>query len=156
MKPRKPSEPTTPAPSGEAGFTLIEALIAMVILIFGLMAVANLMMIAASSNSVANQSTAATALASKQLDDLRSVPFNTLRTQTGGDLTQDSAGFFRQDQVEGVGTIDTRWKITSLNGQSLFIEVRSEGMGVMSRGRSRSEFTTIRSCTDTALGCPAP
>jgi Tfp pilus assembly protein PilV len=40
----------------EAGFTLVEALFAMVILIFGLLAVTNLLIVGASSNSVANQS----------------------------------------------------------------------------------------------------
>ena len=44
--------------AGEAGFTLIEALVAMVVLTFGLMAVTNLMLVAASSNTVANQGTA--------------------------------------------------------------------------------------------------
>lgn len=44
---------------GEAGFTLVEALLAVVVLIFGLMAVTNLMLVAASSNSVANQGTPA-------------------------------------------------------------------------------------------------
>ena len=44
----------------EAGFTLIEALVAIVILAFGLMAVTNLLVVAAASNTVGNHSTAAT------------------------------------------------------------------------------------------------
>ncbi len=39
------------APDAEAGFTLIEALVAIVVLVFGLMAVTNLMIVAASSNT---------------------------------------------------------------------------------------------------------
>src|SRR5204863_2278147 len=51
------SGPAGPPPSrgSEAGFTLVEALVAIVILVFGLIAVTNLMLVAASSNSVANQ-----------------------------------------------------------------------------------------------------
>ena len=62
----------------EAGFTLIEALTAIVILSFGLMAVTNLLIVAASSNAVANQSTAATNSASQVLEQLRSVSFQNL------------------------------------------------------------------------------
>ena len=50
---------------GESGFTLVEALVAIVVLVFGLMAVTNLMLVAASSNSVANQGTAAVASATR-------------------------------------------------------------------------------------------
>ena len=43
----------------EAGFTLVEALVAVIVLVFGLMAVTNLMLVAASgSNTVADQGTA--------------------------------------------------------------------------------------------------
>ena len=49
----------------EAGFTLIEALVAIIILSFGLIAVTNLMLVAASSNTVANQGTAAAAIATR-------------------------------------------------------------------------------------------
>ena len=40
--------------SRESGFTLVETLVAIVVLVFGLMAVTNLMLVAATSNTVAN------------------------------------------------------------------------------------------------------
>jgi type II secretory pathway pseudopilin PulG len=138
---------------GEEGFTLVEALVAIVILVFGLIAVTNLLVVAASSNSVANQSTAATTAASQVLEQLRAAPFETL--VVGGDVAVDNV-YFRDDDFPGVGRIHTRWQIQNFippNPQALFITVRSEGTGVLSIGRSRAEFTTIRSCTNLTIGC---
>lgn len=142
--------------SGEAGFTLIESLISIVILVFGLLAVTNLMIVAASSNSVGNQSSATTALASQQLEMLKAIPFTNLNP--GGSVTADTSGFFRRDDVDGVGPILTRWQVFTLSGdnQTKFITVRSEPLGGLLRTRARAEFTTFRSCTSTGGGCPAP
>src|SRR5512135_3547346 len=64
---------------GEAGFTLVEALVAIVVLVFGLMAVTNLMLVAASSNSVANQGTAAVASAIRAMDMIKAESWNILQ-----------------------------------------------------------------------------
>jgi len=153
MKHANPSA-VRPTPVREAGFTLVEALVAIVILVFGLIAVTNLLVVAASSNSVANQSTAATAAAAQTMEQLRAVAFNTL--VVGGDVNTDAVGFVRDDAILGVGVIHTRWQIQAVapvNARALFISVRSEGTGALSRARSRAEFTTIRTCTNIALGC---
>jgi len=63
----------------EAGFTLVETLIAIVVLIFGLIAVSNLFAVAGSQNTAANHATAAASLASEVMDRLRAVPFSALR-----------------------------------------------------------------------------
>lgn len=157
---------------GEAGFTLVEALCAIVILAFGLMAIANLIAVAASSNTVANQSTAATTLASQQMEILKSIPFTTPGTQVfnaalapGGDLETDQAGYFTNPptDVPGVGQVRVRWRITGIPDavsgvpRGLFIEVRAEGMAPLVGMRSRAEFTTFRACADsdpTGLACP--
>ena len=73
----------------QAGFTLIEALIAMVILAFGLIAITNLLIVAASSNSVGNMSSAATALASQQLELLKAQSYTNIAP--GGSLTADQS-----------------------------------------------------------------
>jgi type II secretory pathway pseudopilin PulG len=155
----------------EAGFTLVEALTAIVVLVFGLMAITNLMLVAASSNSVANQSTAATNSASRILDMVRATGYNAL--PTGGDVdavfsasvglcaTTTIDTFQCREDVPGVGMIYTRWTIGKVAGSKdrlTFIRVRSEGTGALSAGRSRAEFTTFRSCTDTETppGCPLP
>lgn len=152
-----PTLPTRTGRGAEAGFTLVEALIAVVILVFGLMAITNLMLVAASSNSTANQGTAATSIASQRLELLKAVPFNNLTA--GGDLASGTnPNFYSEDAVPGVGLIVTRWRVTPIagNNQVFYIQVRSEATGVFAAARSRAEFTTFRSCTSTALGCPAP
>jgi type II secretory pathway pseudopilin PulG len=145
---------------GEAGFTLVEALVAVVVLIFGLTAVTNLLLVAASANSVANQSTEATASASQVMDVLRSTPWDQLAA--GGDLDSDVGAaldcralpippgtFNCNDFIQGVGTIKTRWLITPAVGtvRMFQITVRSEGRGALAASRSRANFTTFRTCT---------
>jgi type II secretory pathway pseudopilin PulG len=168
------------AARGEAGFTLVEALSAIVILAFGLMAVANLMAVAATSNSVANQSTAATTLATQQMERLKAIPFTDPGTNNlnaaltpGGDLDSDQAGYFLDPanplpddppvNVQGVGTISVRWQIAgvpdAVDGVTrlLFITVRAQGTGALSGARSRAEFTVFRHCGDSdpaGLNCP--
>ena len=137
----------------EAGFTLVEALFAMVILIFGLLAVTNLLIVGASSNSVANQSSATTALASEQLERLKATTFTALAP--GGSLTADNV-YFRDDAIDGVGPMKTRWVITSPSNQTRFIQVRSEPLGGFMKTRARAEFSTFRTCTAQPMGCPAP
>lgn len=142
----------------EAGFTLIEVLIAIVVLVFGLIAVTNLFLVAGSSNTVANQATAASDAASQVLENLKAQRWGSTQLAAGGSLTADQsvAGvpYFRSDQIRGVGTIASRWTITNVDGRTKFIRVRSEGTGVLARARSRAEFTTFRTCTTPVLGCP--
>ena len=146
---------------GEAGFTLVEALCAIVILVFGLMAITNLMLVAASSNTVANQSTAATTAAAQRMEILKRTPFATLAT--GGDVEGTDPAFceFATSPItgltalQGVGQIRTCWQITNVDAQTFFFRVRSEGTGALTRARSRAEFTAVRACTDQTGGlCP--
>ena len=142
---------------GDAGFTLIEVLIAIVVLVFGLIAVTNLFLVAGSSNSVANQATAAADVAAQGLENLKAQPWNSaqLNATTG---TFPAASPQRTDSIPGVGIINTWWSITDIeaspNTSTKFIRVRSEGAGLLARGRSRAEFTTYRACTTPVLGCP--
>ena len=164
----------------EAGFTLVEALIAIVILAFGLIAVTNLMVVAASSNTVANQGTAATVSASDRMEKLRNLSFAALTGAAGGSLTANTgvtyacqnllalppASYNCTEDIPGVGLVVTRWQITAMPGTArmVMIQVRSEGTGVLARARSRAEFQTFRSCTDStpippgsaATTCPDP
>jgi type II secretory pathway pseudopilin PulG len=152
----------------EAGFTLVEALVAIVVLIFGLMAVTNLLLVAASSNTVANQGTMAVATASEVADFLKVTTFDTLDNNPGG-TTFDATdgGKFCNDPTlvptdwhcttitPGVGTVHAHWWITATaDPRVLYIRIRSEGVGALAAARSRSEFTTFRACTDDAIGCP--
>lgn len=178
-------ETTRTGRGSEAGFTLVEALTAIVILVFGLMAVTNLLLVAASSNSVANQGTAATASASQAMDFLKTTPFNTLAPLsspggpgTGGAFISPvnaatasvacsgatAASYACYDDIPGVGRIVTQWQIVAPPGtaRALFIRVRTEPTATIAGARARSEFTFIRTCTDSTTattgpaGCPTP
>ena len=155
--------------AGEAGFTLVEALVAIVVLIFGLMAVTNLMLVAASSNSVANQGTAAVAAAIRAMDMIKATSFTDLPTSGwktfdpgdgGNDCSMTGltvAEGHCTDNVPGVGTIHTHWYIDPTSDtRLLYVRVRSEGTGALSAARSRAEFTTFRACTNAEGGCPNP
>ena len=139
---------------GEQGFTLVEALTAIVILSFGLMAVTNLLVVAASSNSVANQSTAAADMAARTMESLKLRPWNDALLAAGGGLATCVTNYCQLDDIPGVGRIETRWQIDTVDTRTRFIRVRSEGRGALSGPRSRAEFTTFRSCTMPQLGCP--
>jgi len=119
----------------QAGFTLVEALIAMVVLAFGLTAVANLFVTASSSNGIGNRQTATAAEATEVMERLKAIPFTTLcnnlacaggvvndaTTATcGGVCAEASANsgacvapgtFALCRNVTGVGQIRTRWQI---------------------------------------------
>ncbi len=152
MKPRA-TRPASAGPSGdEAGFTLVEALISIVILVFGLIAVANLLFVAASSNRVAGDATVAANVAQQQLERLRNMPYATLRGQVG---THQSG----QQDVPGAGTVDVDWDVfeTDPGGlfppnpgplqQVLFVRLRAESRNPIARARSRAEYTVFRACT---------
>lgn len=132
---------------GESGFTLVETLVAIVILVFGLIAVTNLLLVGATNNSVANQSSAATAIASERMEQLKQIRFIDLTSGTTVDTPR---------QVPGVGVITTTVTISPPAGdcQVRFITVTSEGTGAMSRLRSRATFSTFRTCTGLGAGCP--
>ena len=156
---------------GEAGFTLVEALVAVIVLVFGLMAVTNLMLVAASSNTVANQGTAAVNTATRVMDMLKS---NTYASFTSVDTPWETppgggpscgdpalmtlAASHCTDSIPGVGSIHAHWWLERDAGDArlYFVRVRAEGLGALAGARSRAEFTTFRACTNLDAGCPEP
>jgi prepilin-type N-terminal cleavage/methylation domain-containing protein len=156
--------------ANEAGFTLIEALVAIVVLAVGLIAVTNLLVVGAASNTVGNHSTNTTTIATETLERLRNISFPLVQVTPAGSIDatpvcddnvvanncvrpDNFTGAFKN--VPGVGRVHTTWEIVPIDGQTLFIRVRSESTAALARRRARAEFTTIRSCTATTLGCPA-
>jgi len=139
---RRIIEPAQTRRSRQDGFTLIEALIAMVVLVFGLVAVTNLLLMAASSNTVASHSSAATMIASQRMETLKGLAFGDAGLASGKD----------QQTVTGIGQIETVWTVTTVDARTRFIRVRSESLSPIARARSRAEFTTLRVCS--ATDCP--
>lgn len=164
------SSATGAALDRQSGFTLVEALVAIVVLVFGLMAVTNLMVVAASSNSVANQGTAAVTSATRIMDLVRSTTWDNLPVgvgtafdpnDTGARDCNDPALLLSEGHcnefLQGVGTIHTHWWITQSTDIRMYqVRVQSEGTGALAGARSRSDFTTFRACTNVDAGCPDP
>jgi len=160
MRPKKPFVNRATARRDQAGFTLVEALVAIIVLVFGLMAVTNLMLVAASSNSVANQGTAAVTSATRAMDLIKTTSFTTLPTggttftaADGGlecnDITLTVGDWHCNDTIPGVGVVHTHWWITATaDPRLLHVRVQSEGTGALSAARSRANFTTFRACTN--------
>jgi prepilin-type N-terminal cleavage/methylation domain-containing protein len=151
-------------PSSEAGFTLIECLIAIIVLVFGLIGITNLFVVATASNQIGNLTTAAAAKSSEALEEIKSLPFTTLvpggsltadlpSTNTTSDVTANT--YNMQETLTGVGIVKTRWVIMNPNASgtdTYYITVRSEVQGPFGGPLSRAEYSTFRTCS--TLGCP--
>ena len=126
----------------QAGFTLVEAVIAMVVFIVGIMAVSNMFLIAAAQTNMANCMTAATAEATQAMDILKATPITELAE--GGDLDDSIPEYSPSNFVHGVARIETRWTIENVNG-ALFITVRAEPVSAIGGNAGAVSFSTFRS-----------
>ena len=138
----------TQAAPNDAGFTLVEVLVAIVVLVFGLIAVTNLLLVGASNNTAANLGTASTAAAAQQMENFKAMGFNDL-------IALPTTGN-QQVVMPGTGPIQVSWTITRPSPQLLFFSVQAEGTGPLVAARSRAILTAFRSCTAETAGCPAP
>jgi prepilin-type N-terminal cleavage/methylation domain-containing protein len=97
---------------GERGFSLIEVLIAMLILTIGLLALAQMMLIATNANALSGRMTASAALAKEQLELLKAAPFYTNPAdissgsvnpmlQPGGDLENNDPNYHQFYDPDG-------------------------------------------------------
>jgi prepilin-type N-terminal cleavage/methylation domain-containing protein len=83
-----------PAPNGEAGFTLLETAVAMVLLAIAGLGIASVFFFAAKNNTSARDRELAMAVAQQTMEQLRNAPFNdaTLSATSGSSLTLTRAG----------------------------------------------------------------
>jgi type IV pilus assembly protein PilV len=114
----------------EAGFSLIEMMIASLVLLVGVLSVASLIGYSISSNFSSKNNTVATAVAERQMEVLRSLAFASLPdggstlnssgniTFTGSPVSGYSitASLADSDQIGKTVSYDVRWNITTVNG----------------------------------------
>ena len=100
----------TTTDSNQAGFTLIEALIAMVVLAFGLLAVAGLQTTLAHNSDVAKQRTEATRLAQAKIEELRA--FQQLPTASGIPAYADIVGSSDTPATTTNTSFSRTWNVT--------------------------------------------
>jgi prepilin-type N-terminal cleavage/methylation domain-containing protein len=125
----------------DEGFSLIEVMVAIVILTVGLLSLAQMMVVATNSNNLSGRMTSCSALAKEQMERLKATPFytnpqakvrNPLLT-AGGDINATVGGYSQIFDsgglpTGGAGMFEVRWQIadvaTALPLQMVRIQVR--------------------------------
>ena len=100
--------------SGQAGFSLIEVLVAISIFIFGLLAIANLQISSIIQSSGSNTRTVATSIANGIMEEItsRSELDPSFRTTAGGDWLF-AEGTSTDLALDGAGGYTATWSITT-------------------------------------------
>lgn len=96
--------------AGEAGFTLIEVLVATGLVGLVALAIAPLMLMAVQTSAVAQESTELTAIGAERMEVLRSLPFDDPALLAGGDIDNSAAGY-SIDPFNGDANRYVRWEI---------------------------------------------
>jgi prepilin-type N-terminal cleavage/methylation domain-containing protein len=152
-----------PRRRNEEGFSLIEVMIAIVILTVGLLSLAQMMVLATNSNTLSGRMTSCSALAKEQMERLKAAPFYTdpqaqvrsPQLTAGGDINNPVGGFSQIYDADGApaaaGLYEVRWQITDLVTPLPLAMVRIQvrclpaaGMGDQFAIIGEARFTTYR------------
>ena len=122
----------------ERGFTLIETMIATVVLVPGLVAVALLFPQVINTNLSSRQTAVATIVAGEKMEVLRSLPLNHASLTAGGGLNPSSpvTGYYDYVTVANNGVVATSlsssrtaylrlWQVTGTNPKTITVVVHS-------------------------------
>ena len=101
-------------PTEERGFTLVEVLIAMVIMTIALVSMAEMMAITLRMQMMGRNGTAAIRLVQSKIDELVAVNFTSATVAVGGSLTADATGY--NDAPDNGFT--RRWQIAAITGET--------------------------------------
>src|SRR5262249_38810601 len=129
MARRKDNKEVRDCDQNQEGFSLIEMMIASTVLLIGVLSIGSLIGYSISSNFSSKNNTIATAAAERQLEQLRSLAFNSLVdggstlnssgciTFTGSPISgySSTAALSDSDQVGVTVNYDVRWNITTVN-----------------------------------------
>ena len=134
--------------SQEKGSSLVEALVAAVIMSTAVVTMAQLLAIATATNQAARSGTVAMIVAEQKLEELRTVPWADLQPASSSTLQQDTNGYFDQ-----VGIYTRRWSVESVSpnlddARLLHVLVIAPRSGALSVGSSRlrgaARIATVR------------
>lgn len=124
MRSHDPSATSYPCAPLQAGFTLVEALVAMFVTTLILLTIGELMITGLYVHRSAADVTETTALAQERLEQLRNIRYDSLAP--GGSIAVNAAGFSENLDIDGDGVDDysRRWEILDL-GDRKEIRVRA-------------------------------
>ena len=148
----------------ERGFSLIEVMVAIVILTVGLLSLAQMMVLSTNANTLSGRMTSCAALAKEQLERLKAAPFYTTPPTVrnpmfnpGGDVNNTVAGYSQFYDADGLPSaagnalFETRWQVTDvatpLPLQMIQIQMRclpAAGMRDQFAVIGEARFTTFR------------
>jgi prepilin-type N-terminal cleavage/methylation domain-containing protein len=141
--------------NGEGGFSLVEVMVAIVILTVGLLSLAQMMVLATNSNTLSGRMTSSSALAKEQLERLKATPFYAdplTRTRSpalvdGGDLNATTTGYVQYYDAQGRpvaanGLYEVRWQIRTVN-TNLPLEMVEIRVRCLPAAGMREQFAVI-------------
>ena len=123
-------------PTEERGFTLVEVLIAMVILTVALVSMAEMMAITLRMQMMGRNETAAVRLVQSKMDELVAVNFTSATVAVGGSLTADVATYF-YTPAAGYGR---RWQIAAIAGETRVRTLTVRITPTISDGRTNAQI----------------
>jgi prepilin-type N-terminal cleavage/methylation domain-containing protein len=99
--------------SNQRGFTLIEALVAMMVATVGLMAMAELMAVTIRMQQLGRNATSASRLAQDKIDELNTVGFGAASMACGGSLTGATVANHFDTPANANGDYTRRWRVSA-------------------------------------------
>jgi prepilin-type N-terminal cleavage/methylation domain-containing protein len=127
------------------GFSLIEVLVASLILTVGLVSLAQLLALAVEANAAAGRVTYAAAIAAQKMEELRAQPWQALQQHSGESVDYlDRAGRMARGP-SGTAAFTRRWSIEPLPagaGHTLVIQV------IVNGHREEARLVSVRTRTD--------